>query len=93
MRVGFNYALQSPRLKTVLLRVFLFFLQSTALLALLPLVAQGLHGGGAGFFTVMLSCLGAGAVWRRSSFRAGAHAGPRPVRVRWARWCMRPCRH
>jgi MFS family permease len=62
MRVGLNYAMQAPRLKLVLLRVFLFFLQSTALMALLPLVAQGLHGGGAGFFTVMLSCLGLGAV-------------------------------
>jgi MFS family permease len=62
MRVGLNYAMQAPRLKLILLRVFLFFLQSTALVALLPLVAQGLHGGGAGFFTVMLSCLGLGAV-------------------------------
>jgi MFS family permease/quinol monooxygenase YgiN len=62
MRVGLNYAMQAPRLKLILLRVFLFFLQSTALLALLPLVAQGLHGGGAGFFTVMLSALGLGAV-------------------------------
>ena len=62
IRVGFNYALQAPRLQIILLRVFVFFLQSTALLALLPLVAQGLHGGGAGFFTIMLSCLGAGAV-------------------------------
>ena len=62
MRVGVNYAMQSPRLKVVLLRIFLFFLQSTALMALLPLVARGLHGGGAGTFTVMLSCVGAGAV-------------------------------
>jgi MFS family permease len=62
MRVGLNFALQSPRLKVVLLRVFLFFLQSTALMALLPLVARGLHGGGAATFTVMLSCVGAGAI-------------------------------
>jgi predicted MFS family arabinose efflux permease len=62
MRVGFNYAMQSPRLKVILLRIFLFFLQSAALVALLPLVARGLHGGGAGTFTVMLSCLGGGAV-------------------------------
>jgi predicted MFS family arabinose efflux permease len=62
MRVGLNYAMQSPRLKVILLRIFLFFLQSTALVALLPLVARGLHGGGAGTFTVMLSCLGGGAV-------------------------------
>jgi predicted MFS family arabinose efflux permease len=62
MRVGLNYAMQSPRLKVILLRIFLFFLQSAALVALLPLVARGLHGGGAGTFTVMLSCLGGGAV-------------------------------
>ncbi len=62
MRVGLNYTMQSPRLKVILLRIFLFFLQSTALVALLPLVARRLHGGGAGTFTVMLSCVGAGAI-------------------------------
>jgi MFS family permease/quinol monooxygenase YgiN len=62
MRAGLGFATQSPRLQAVLLRVFLFFLQSTALTALLPLVAQGLHGGGPGTFTVMLSCVGAGAI-------------------------------
>lgn len=62
MRAGLNYAMQSPRLKVVLLRIFLFFLQSTALIALLPLVARELHGGGPATFTVMLSCVGAGAI-------------------------------
>ena len=62
MRVGLSFALQSPRLKVILLRIFIFFLQSTALVALLPLVARSLHGGGAGTFTVMLSCVGAGAI-------------------------------
>jgi len=62
MRAGLNFTAQSPRLKIVLLRVFLFFLQCTALVALLPLVARDLHGGGPGTFTVMLSCLGAGAI-------------------------------
>ena len=62
MRAGMNYAMQSPRLKVVLLRIFLFFLQSTALMALLPLVARQLHGGGPGTFTLMLSMVGAGAV-------------------------------
>jgi MFS family permease len=62
MRVGLNYTMQSPRLKVILLRIFLFFLQSTALVALLPLVARKLHGGGAGTFTVMLSCIGGGAI-------------------------------
>jgi len=62
MRAGIGFAMRSTRLKAVLLRVFLFFLQSTALVALLPLVARRLHGGGPGTFTVMLACLGAGAV-------------------------------
>jgi MFS family permease len=75
MRVGLNYAMQSPRLKVVLLRIFLFFLQTTGLMSLLPLVARGLHGGGAGTFTVMLSCVGVGAIvaamyfpWLRQRF-------------------------
>ena len=62
MRVGLNYAWQSPRLKGVLLRVFLFFLQTSALVSLLPLVARGLHGGGPGTFTFMLASLGLGAI-------------------------------
>lgn len=62
MRVGLAFTMQSPRLKVILLRIFLFFLQVTALVALLPLLAANLHGGGAGTFTVMLSCLGAGAI-------------------------------
>jgi MFS family permease len=62
MRVGLNFAWQSPRLKVVLLRIFWFFLQSTALMALLPLVALRLHGGSAATFTVMLSCVGTGAI-------------------------------
>jgi MFS family permease len=68
MRAGVNYALQSPRMKHVLLRVFLFFLQSTALMALLPLVARDMHGGGPATFTVMLACLGAGAVFAALRF-------------------------
>lgn len=62
MRAGVNFALQSPRFKRILLRIFLFFLQTTALMALLPLVALRLHGGGPGTFTVMLSCVGVGAI-------------------------------
>ena len=75
MRVGLNYTMQSPRLKVVMLRIFLFFLQTTALMSLLPLVARGLHGGGAATFTLMLSCVGVGAIvaalyfpWLRSRF-------------------------
>jgi MFS family permease len=77
MRTGVVFTLQSTRLRVVLLRIFLFFLQATALMALLPLVARGLHGGGPGTFTVMLSCVGVGAIvaallfprWRASYTR------------------------
>jgi MFS family permease len=62
MRVGIAFARQSPRLRKVLLRIFLFFVQATALMALLPLVAREMHGGGPATFTVMLSCVGAGAI-------------------------------
>jgi MFS family permease len=62
MRAGLNYALQSPRLKGLLLRVFMFFLQASALMALLPLVAQDMPGGGAAAYTLMFSCVGVGAI-------------------------------
>ncbi|MBG6071819.1 MULTISPECIES: MFS transporter [unclassified Polaromonas] len=62
MRVGLQFVSQSTRLRAVLLRVALFFLHSTALLALLPLVARGLHGGDAGTFTLLLASMGSGAI-------------------------------
>lgn len=62
MRVGLQHVRQSPRMRHVLVRIFLFFLQSTALLALLPLVARDLPGGGAGTFTLLLAAMGSGAV-------------------------------
>lgn len=62
MRVGLQFVRQSRRLRGVLLRISLFFLHSTALLALLPLVARGLPGGQAGTFTVLLASMGAGAI-------------------------------
>jgi MFS family permease len=62
MRVGVQFVRQSPRMRAVLSRVSLFFFNSTALLALLPLVARGLAGGDAGTFTLLLACMGAGAI-------------------------------
>jgi MFS family permease len=62
MRVGLQYVWQSGRIRAILLRVALSFLHSTALLALLPLVARSLPGGAAGTFTVLLAAMGAGAV-------------------------------
>ncbi|MCW5634323.1 MAG: MFS transporter [Rubrivivax sp.] len=68
MRVGLNYAAQSPRLKIILLRIFLFFVQVAAMSSLLPLVARGLVGGGPGTFTLMISALGVGAIFAALMF-------------------------
>ena len=62
MRVGLQYVRQSYHLKGVMLRVSIFFFHSTALMALLPLVARLVEGGGAGTFTTLLAAMGAGAV-------------------------------
>lgn len=62
MRVGFQYVAQSGSIKPVLFRVALFFLQSTALLALLPLLAKHMPTGGAWAYTALLASLGFGAV-------------------------------
>jgi MFS family permease len=61
IRVGLQFTRQSPHLRGVLVRVFLIFFHFTGLLALLPLVAQGL-GGGAGGFTLLLASMGLGAI-------------------------------
>jgi MFS family permease len=62
MRVGVQYVRQSSRMRAVLIRIALFFLHSTALLALLPLVARSLPGGNAGTFTLLLAAMGVGAI-------------------------------
>ena len=61
IRVGLQFVRQSLQLRGVLVRVFLIFFHFTGLLALLPLLAQGL-GGGAGGFTLLLGCMGLGAI-------------------------------
>jgi MFS family permease len=63
MRVGLQFVGQSTRLRSALLQVSVFFFHSTALLALLPLVARGLRGGDAGTFTLLLASMGAGAIF------------------------------
>ncbi len=62
MRVGVQFVRQSQRMRAVLTRVSLFFFHSTALLALLPLLARNLQGGGAGTFTLLLAAMGTGAI-------------------------------
>jgi MFS family permease len=63
MRLGLQHVLSSPPLRTVLLRIFLFFLQATALTALLPLVARRLDRDGPAAFTTLLVALGIGAIF------------------------------
>ncbi len=62
MRVGLQYVSQSAPIKDVLLRIASFFFHSTALLALLAVVARDHLGGGATSFTVLLASMGAGAI-------------------------------
>lgn len=66
MRVGLQFIKESPRMRAVIARTVSFFFMSTAIMALLPLTAQRLDGGGwisgAGVFTVLLASMGAGAI-------------------------------
>ena len=62
MRLGFQYVRESRRMKDAIVRTAAFFLHSTALLALLPLVARGLGDGGPGTYTLLLSSMGVGAI-------------------------------
>jgi MFS family permease len=62
MRVGVQFVGQSARVKAVLVRIAVFFFNSTALMALLPLVARNLHHGSAALFTLLLACMGGGAI-------------------------------
>ncbi len=62
MRVGMQFLRQSSHLRGVLVRISLVFFHSTALLAMLPLVARDLRGGGAGTYTLLLASMGTGAI-------------------------------
>ena len=62
MRVGMQFVAQSARLRATLWRIGCFFFHSTALMALLPLLARGMDGGAA-TFTVLLASMGAGAIF------------------------------
>lgn len=62
IRVGVQYVRQSDRMRSVLLHVVIFFSQSTALIALLPLLARRIDDGSAMTFTVLLASMGVGAI-------------------------------
>lgn len=62
VRIGLQHVRESPRVRAVTLRVFLFSLQMSALVALMPLVARRLSGAGPGMFTLLLATMGTGAI-------------------------------
>jgi MFS family permease len=70
MGAGVRYVAMSPNLGTVLARSFVFGFSSVAVLALLPLVARTLVGGGPLTYGLLLGAFGVGAV-------AGAFIGAR----------------
>lgn len=61
-RAGLRYARASRELHVVLLRAAAFFVFSSSVWALLPLVARNLLGGDAGFYGILLGAVGAGAI-------------------------------
>ena len=75
MRLGAQYIRQSKPMRSILLRSFLFFMQSSSLLALLPVIAKDHFHGNANTFTLLLSCLGFGAILVGSQLQT--------IRARW----------
>lgn len=72
---GLRYVSMSPNIGKVLLRGFAFGLSSSAILALLPLVARDLVAGGPLTYGILLGCFGVGAIggaltsaWARERF-------------------------
>lgn len=62
MRLGWQYVRESQGMKNALVRIAAFFLHSTAIFALLPLVAKRFGPGGAQTYTLLLSAMGVGAI-------------------------------
>ncbi len=62
MFAGGRYVRNSPVVRRMLLRVFLFVLPGAAIWALLPVVASDLLGTGSTGYGVLLGALGAGAI-------------------------------
>jgi MFS family permease len=61
-RAGLRFVRSSHELHVVLMRAAIFFAFSSALWALLPIVARQLLGGNAGFYGILLGAVGAGAI-------------------------------
>lgn len=62
MTAGLRFVAMSPHIETVLFRACIFGFTAIVILALLPLVARDLLGGGALTYGILLGCFGVGAV-------------------------------
>lgn len=62
MQEGARHVRGNASMKAVLLRIFIFFFHSAALVSLLPVLARQLSSGKANEFTLMLASMGAGAI-------------------------------
>lgn len=62
MLTGLRHVAHNGPLKATLVRSFAFFLFASAYWALLPLVVQGVEGGGAELYGLLLTLIGTGAV-------------------------------
>lgn len=61
-RAGLRFVRSSREFHVVLMHAAIFFAFSSALWALLPIVARQLLGGNAGFYGILLGAVGAGAI-------------------------------
>jgi MFS family permease len=82
IRVGVQHVRQSPRVQRVMVRVVCFFFNSIAVMALLPLVAKQLGGGGAETFSLLMAAMGTGAVTIALSMPRLSRRWSRDVRYR-----------
>ncbi len=63
MRQGFQFVLQQPTMRNVLIGVLLFLMPATAMWSLLPLVARQQLGWNAGGYGLLVTTIGLGAVF------------------------------
>lgn len=63
MSAGLRYVAMSPNLAKVIIRAFLFGFAAIAILALLPVIANRLPGGGALLYGTLLGSFGIGAIF------------------------------
>jgi MFS family permease len=74
MRLGIQYVRQSTRIRFILIRAFLFYFQASCVIALLPLLAKAHFQGNANTFTLLMSCLGLGAILAGSQLPRFRHS-------------------